>query len=201
MQRMLFSGRMALTLAAVAVIAAAASTAGAQERERGAREGRGERGMRAPVGAKAICVLSPTDGNKVSGTVTFTQQEEGVLIEATVNGLSPSAKHGFHIHEFGDISAADGTAAGGHFNPSMADHGAPDASPRHGGDFGNIETDADGVGHYSRVDKVVQLRGRDGVIGRGMIVHADTDDLTTQPTGNAGARVAQGVIGIAKAAE
>lgn len=147
---------------------------------------------------KAICVLTPTEGNTVSGSVTFTQQAEGVLIEAHINGLAPNSKHGFHIHEFGDISSKDGTAAGGHFNPGGHDHGAPDGATRHVGDLGNIESDANGHAMYKRLDKSVELNGANCVLGRGVIVHAAADDLTTQPTGNAGARIAQGVIGVAK---
>jgi Cu-Zn family superoxide dismutase len=147
---------------------------------------------------KAVCVLTSTEGNAVHGTVTFTQQADGVLIEAHVMGLAPNSKHGFHIHEFGDISKSDGTAAGGHFNPGGHEHGAPDGAKRHVGDLGNIEADAGGHAMYKRVDKVVELNGVNCILGRGLIVHAGTDDLKTQPTGDAGARVAMGVIGAAK---
>ncbi len=147
---------------------------------------------------KAVCVLTATEGNKVSGTVTFTQQADGVLVEAHIMGLAPNSKHGFHIHEFGDISSKDGTAAGGHFNPGGHAHGAPDGAARHVGDLGNLESDANGHAMYKRLDKSVELNGTNCVLGRGVIVHAAADDLTTQPTGNAGARIAQGVIGVAK---
>jgi Cu-Zn family superoxide dismutase len=156
----------------------------------------------APANAttNAICVLSATEGNTVTGWVKFTKQPDGVLIEAEVKGLTPGAKHGFHVHELGDISAKDGTATGGHYNPGGHDHAAPDADMRHVGDLGNIEANAEGVGTYSRLDKMVRLNGpKNNIIGRGIIVHAGTDDLSTQPTGNAGARIAQGVIGVAKA--
>lgn len=147
---------------------------------------------------KAVCVLTGTEGNKVHGTITFTQQADGVLIEAHLMGLPASSKHGFHIHEFGDVSSKDGTAAGGHFNPGGHAHGAPDGDARHVGDLGNIESDANGHAMYKRLDKSVELNGPHCVLGRGVIVHAAVDDLTTQPTGNAGARIAQGVIGVAK---
>lgn len=147
---------------------------------------------------RAICVLSSTEGNTVSGTITFTQQADGVLVEAKIAGLKPNAKHGFHIHEYGDISAPDGMATGGHFNPEGHAHGAPDAAMRHDGDFGNLESDGDGNAVYSRVDKEISLGGEHCILGRGVIVHADSDDLQTQPTGKAGARIAQGVIGAAK---
>ena len=148
--------------------------------------------------AKAVCVLSPTKGNTVHGKVTFTQQADGVLIEAEVAGLAPGSKHGFHIHEFGDISAEDGASLGGHFNPAGNPHAAPDAEKRHSGDLGNLEADAQGNATIKRVDKIIQLNGEQCILGRGIVVHAAADDLTTQPTGNAGARVAVGSIGVAK---
>jgi len=147
--------------------------------------------------AKGVAVLSPTKGNNVSGVVTFTKVEGGVMITADVTGLTPG-KHGFHIHEFGDCSAADATSAGGHFNPGHMEHGAPDTAARHAGDFGNLEADESGKAHYERVDTIISLTGAHSIIGHGVIVHEKADDLKSQPTGNAGARVACGVIGVAK---
>ena len=146
---------------------------------------------------KAICVLHPTEGNDVSGTVTFTKTAEGIKVVADVKGLTPG-KHGFHVHEFGDCSAPDGTSAGGHFNPEGTKHGAPTDIERHVGDLGNLEADADGNAHYERTDTFIALSRPHSIIGRAIIVHAGEDDLTSQPTGAAGARVACGVIGIAK---
>jgi Cu-Zn family superoxide dismutase len=146
---------------------------------------------------KAIAVLSPTKDSSVSGTVTFTKVDGGVKIVADVAGLTPG-QHGFHIHEFGDCSAPDATSAGGHFNPGHMQHGGPDAAVRHAGDFGNLEADASGKAHYERVDTMISLEGADSIIGHGVIVHAKADDLKTQPTGNAGARVACGAIGVTK---
>jgi Cu-Zn family superoxide dismutase len=146
---------------------------------------------------KAVAVLAPTKDSKVSGVVTFTKVEGGVKIVADVTGLTPG-KHGFHIHEFGDCSAPDATSAGGHFNPSQMQHGAPDALMRHVGDFGNLEADESGKAHYERVDTVISLEDVYSIIGHGVIAHEKSDDLKSQPTGNAGARVACGVIGVAK---
>jgi len=146
---------------------------------------------------RAVAVLSPTKGSNVSGTVTFTQVNGGVRIVADVTGLTPG-EHGFHIHEFGDCSAPDATSAGGHFNPRHMQHGAPDASARHAGDFGNLEANGAGKAHYDRVDKMISLNGAESIVGHGVIVHEKVDDFITQPTGNAGARVACGVIGVAK---
>ena len=145
--------------------------------------------------SKAVCVLTPTEGSNVKGKVTFTQTDAGILIVADVEGLS-EGKHGFHIHEFGDISKSDGTSAGGHFNPDHKDHAGPEDEVRHAGDFGNIVADANGNAHYERVDSLISFKGINNIIGRAIIVHANEDDLVSQPTGDAGGRVAQGVIGI-----
>jgi Cu-Zn family superoxide dismutase len=145
----------------------------------------------------AVAVLHPTYGNTVQGVVRFTKVLEDVKIEADVEGLTPG-KHGFHIHIYGDCSAPDGTSAGGHFNPDGFPHAGPNQSKRHMGDLGNLDADASGRAHYERTDTYVRLNGPKSVIGRAVIVHAGEDDLTTQPTGNAGARVACGVIGIAR---
>lgn len=153
--------------------------------------------MTQPKIEKAVCVLHPTAGNDVQGTVTFTQQANGIHIQANLSGLS-EGKHGFHIHQYGDCSAADGTSAGGHFNPENTKHGGPNDKIRHVGDLGNIVADADGNATLSMTDTVISFHGKHSIIGRGIIVHAGEDDLTSQPTGAAGARVACGVIGIAK---
>lgn len=146
---------------------------------------------------KAIAVLHPTAGSSVAGTVTFTSAGDEVKVVADLTGLTPG-KHGFHIHEFGDCSDPKGASAGGHFNPTNHQHGAPDGSDRHAGDLGNIEADASGKAHLEASDKSMKLAGADSIIGHAVIVHEKADDLKTQPTGDAGGRVACGVIGIAK---
>ncbi len=146
---------------------------------------------------KAICILYPTQGNNVSGTITFTQTDKGVKVIADIQGLS-QGKHGFHIHEFGDCSSADGTSAGGHFNPDAKQHGAPMSMSRHMGDMGNLEADESGKAHLEYLDTVIRLNGPNTIIGKSIIVHKGEDDLKTQPSGNSGPRVACGVIGSAK---
>ena len=146
---------------------------------------------------KAVCVVYPTQGNAVTGTVTFTRVSGGVKIVADLQGLT-QGKHGIHIHECGDCSAVDGTSAGGHFNPMSKSHGAPMDAMRHEGDMGNIVADASGKAHLEYVDTAISLDGVTSIIGRSVIIHKNEDDLKTQPTGNAGARVACGVIGIGK---
>ena len=145
---------------------------------------------------KAVAVLHPTKGHRVHGIVTFTVVPGGVRVVADVDGLTPGL-HGFHIHEYGDCSAPDGKSAGGHFNPTGKRHGGPKSSEHHIGDLGNIEADASGHAHLDQVFSFLKLMGPTGIIGRAVIIHAGKDDLTSQPSGNAGPRVACGVIGIA----
>lgn len=145
----------------------------------------------------AVCILFPTEKNETRGMVKFTQTSEGIKIVADVVGLTPG-KHGFHIHEFGDCSLLDGKSAGGHFNPDDKKHGAPDGSERHVGDLGNLLANEEGKANYEMIDTHISFSGPHSIIGRAIIVHAGEDDLTSQPTGNAGARLACGVIGLAK---
>jgi Cu-Zn family superoxide dismutase len=145
----------------------------------------------------AVCVLYPTAGNKVSGTVRFSQVTGGIKVVADIRGLTPG-KHGFHIHECGDCTFPDGTSAGGHFNPKAMSHGAPMDAMRHEGDMGNIVADESGNAHLEYVDNTLSFEGEASIIGRSVIVHQNEDDMKTQPTGNAGPRLACGVIGIAK---
>jgi Cu-Zn family superoxide dismutase len=147
----------------------------------------------------AVAVMYPTSGNQAHGSVMFTKVKGGVKVIADMNGLSPG-KHGFHIHEFGDCTAFDGKSAGGHFNPDGTPHGAPTASAknRHVGDLGNITAHTNGKAHLEMVDSILSFDGPHSIIGRGVIVHAGRDDLTSQPTGAAGSRVACGAIGIVK---
>jgi len=150
-----------------------------------------------PEITKAVCVLHPTEGNTAQGVVTFTKTDDGIKVVADLEGLS-EGKHGFHIHQYGDVTSPDGTSTGGHFNPENVNHGAPTDAVRHVGDLGNVEAGADGRAHYEWTDKMISFSGKHSIIGRGIIVHAGEDDLVSQPTGDAGARVADGVIGIAK---
>lgn len=146
---------------------------------------------------KAVAIMVPTQGSKVEGRVYFTKEGKGLRVEASMDGLSPGL-HGFHIHEYGDCTSPDANSAGGHFNPTNMPHGAPDADKHHAGDLGNIQADAKGHGKYSAVHPDIALDGPNSIIGRAVVVHAQADDFKTQPTGASGARLACGVIGIAK---
>ena len=145
---------------------------------------------------KAIAVLHSASGSQVAGTVTFTKSGDTVQVVADITGLTPG-KHAFHIHEFGDCSAADAASAGSHFNPMKKQHGAPDAAERHAGDLGNIEADKTGKAHLELKDNMLMFSGENSILGRAVIVHEKVDDWS-QPTGNAGGRVACGVVGVAK---
>jgi Cu-Zn family superoxide dismutase len=155
------------------------------------------RGSMAPSAGPvtAVAVLQPKSGSQVNGTVTFTQQGNRVIVVADVRGLPPNTAHGFHVHEKGDCSSPDAMSAGGHFNPGAHPHAGPNTANRHAGDLGNLETGASGRA-YKRmvVDNITLDHGTSGVLGRAVIVHEKADDFTTQPSGNAGARVACGVI-------
>ncbi|MDR2208803.1 MAG: superoxide dismutase family protein [Azoarcus sp.] len=142
---------------------------------------------------QASAILAPTQGNAVQGTVLFKQETNGVRLIAEVSGLTPGS-HGFHVHEKGDCSAPDATSAGGHFNPHGTAHGKAGAGTHHAGDLPSLEADAQGNAMLDTVLTNIVLTGDHGIVGRGLIVHADPDDYTTQPTGNAGARVACAVI-------
>jgi superoxide dismutase, Cu-Zn family len=142
---------------------------------------------------QAVAVLAPAPNGKVKGQVTFLQQADGVRVTANIEGLTPG-KHGFHIHEKGDCSPPDFTSAGGHFNPGQMKHGSPTDTEHHVGDFGNIEANEQGVARFERVFQWLTFTGTNSILNKAVIIHEKADDLTTQPTGNAGGRLACGLI-------
>jgi Cu-Zn family superoxide dismutase len=145
--------------------------------------------------AKATAALKPTKGNKTYGEVTFEQVGNKVRVIAQVVGLKPNQEHGFHVHEAGDCSSGDGMSAKGHFNPQGKPHGHYGNMERHAGDMPNLKADAKGRAHLNvELDTITVTPGPNGVIGRGLIVHAQPDDYKSQPVGNAGARLACAVI-------
>jgi len=154
-------------------------------------------GADGPALKQAIAVLHAAAGQQCHGVVRFTQEGDSVKVVADIEGLTPGQKHAFHIHQNGDCSAPDGMSAGGHYNPEGHQHGLPDAQNRHAGDLGNIQADNDGKVHYEITVNNISLSGpKNPILGRGVIVHAKPDD-GGQPVGNAGARIACGVIGVA----
>jgi len=141
----------------------------------------------------ALAELQPTAGQTAQGSVWLVQKRNHVAVHARVKGLKPGSEHGFHIHETGDCSN-NGVAAGGHFNPAGHPHGGP-KGPHHLGDMPSLKADAGGEAQYEHQIPGVLLSGGEGALmGRAVIVHADPDDYTTQPSGNSGARIACGVI-------
>jgi len=145
-------------------------------------------------GPSATAMLSPTSGSTATGSVKLTQLGDGsVRVAVDLTGV-PAGVHGFHIHEKGDCGD-NGNAAGGHYNPSGTAHGAPTADPHHAGDFGNVTADADGRVKTSFTTRSVTVEaGSMTAVGHAIILHANPDDLVTQPTGNAGGRIACGVV-------
>lgn len=148
---------------------------------------------------RAQALMAPVSGTLVSGKLMIFAVDGGVRIEGELGGLGRNATHAIHIHERGDCSAADGSSAGGHFNPAAAAHGRVGHGAHHAGDMDNIVADARGVARINvRADGVTLGSGAaNDILGRAIIVHAGVDDYATQPTGNAGARAACGVIEIA----
>ncbi|MCD0465662.1 superoxide dismutase family protein [Flavobacterium sp. ENC] len=136
--------------------------------------------------------LEPKSNSTVSGTATFTEKNGKVTFVAKVAGLEPGV-HAIHIHEKSDCTAADGSSAGGHWNPTFKKHGKWGSAEYHKGDIGNFTADAKGNGTITLTTDEWCVGCGDAtkdVLGKGLIVHQGTDDFTTQPTGNAGGRVA-----------
>jgi Cu-Zn family superoxide dismutase len=149
--------------------------------------------------AAATAILAATEGNAVNGSLRFEAMDGGVRITGQVVGLAPDSSHGFHVHETGDCSAPDGSSAGGHFNPADSKHGQVGSPPHHAGDSDNIVANADGVAVVdNRLEGATLGDGAPTDIdGKGVIVHAGQDDYSSQPTGDAGARLSCGVIEVA----
>lgn len=142
--------------------------------------------------------------SKIKGIVHFTEREDAVEIEIHLSGLKKNHKHGFHVHEYGDMSEKCQSMCA-HFNPYNKNHGGPNSKERHVGDLGNIEADENGCVDFIFRDSMIKLRGtKSNIIGRGLVIHADEDDLglgnfeDSHITGHAGKRIACAVIGYSK---
>jgi Cu-Zn family superoxide dismutase len=147
------------------------------------------------AGPSAKADLQPTKGSRASGTASFTQMGDRVRVVADVSGLNPGQEHGFHIHEVGDCSSGDGMSTKGHFNPLGKPHAHYSTPERHAGDMPALKADANGHAHLDTMLDVMTVNpGPASIVGRGLIVHTGSDDYKTQPTGNAGARVACAII-------
>ena len=147
-----------------------------------------------PKGPRALATLAPTKGNTTAGTVHFVQHGDHVMATVRITGLKANSEHGFHVHEKGDCSSGDGMSTGGHFNPTGQPHG-PQHAAHHAGDMPALKADANGVAEMRfHISGVTIGSGPADLLGRGLIVHAQPDDYSTQPTGNSGARIACAVI-------
>ncbi len=149
----------------------------------------------APAGPSAVASLAPTTGNATAGQVRFAPSGDKVVVSGEVRGLKPNGEHGFHVHEKGDCSSGDGMSAGGHFNPAGAPHGRHGGARHHVGDLPSLKADAAGVARFRFESRSITVgSGAADIVGKGLVVHRDPDDYTTQPTGNAGPRLACAVI-------
>ena len=136
----------------------------------------------------------PNPQSPVQGVLEFSELRGITSVTGTVTGLKPNAPHGFHVHEKGDCSTPDFSSAGGHFNPTNQPHGAHGSGLHHLGDMPQLMADANGTAKVSFNSQTLKLRGVNSIIGKSVIVHRDPDDVNHQPVGNAGPRLACGVI-------
>ncbi len=145
---------------------------------------------------KLSVVFESKSKSSVIGNATFVEKNGKVCFEAKLSGLNPGI-HAIHIHEKADCTAADGSSAGGHWNPTFKKHGKWGESEYHKGDIGNFTADANGNGSITLTTDQWCIGCADetkNILGKGLIVHAGTDDFTSQPAGNAGARQACSAI-------
>ena len=149
-----------------------------------------------PPAAGATAQLTPTSGHTASGTLALAAEGDSVRLTGTLQGLPPNSEFGFHIHEKGDCSAPDASSAGGHFNPTNAQHGNPQGAAHHAGDMLNAKSDASGAAQVDVVATGVSLTSGqpNDVHGKAVVLHEKADDYASQPAGNSGARIACGVI-------
>lgn len=153
-------------------------------------------GATGPGDLIAETTLKPTKGSKAGGQVFFFTTEDGLRVHAAVTAATEGV-HGIHIHEKGDCSAPDASSAGGHWNPTKGEHGAPNEPEKHAGDLGNIVVQANGTGIAEMVllDSAHEnLDDWSAIIGKSVVLHSGRDDLNSQPAGDSGDRIACGVI-------
>ncbi|MDQ3288096.1 MAG: superoxide dismutase family protein [Pseudomonadota bacterium] len=145
---------------------------------------------------EATVNLAPASGSLVSGRLTLRPMGDGVHLTGEIGGLPRNSTHAIHIHEKGDCTAADASSAGGHFNPTGEPHGRVGTPTHHAGDMNNILANTSGVAKVDVHAEGVVLGGSaaNDAIGRAVVVHAQPDDYTSQPSGDAGARIACGMI-------
>ncbi|HLW15512.1 MAG TPA: superoxide dismutase family protein [Flavobacteriaceae bacterium] len=149
---------------------------------------------------KIVVAMHSSSNSNVQGEVVFTENNGFVKMQGEFSGLNPEGIHAIHLHEKADCSAADGSSAGGHWNPTDEKHGKWDAADGfHLGDIGNLKVDKNGNASITfETDEwcIDCADDRKNIIGKGIIVHKDKDDFTSQPTGNAGDRISCGEINL-----
>jgi Cu-Zn family superoxide dismutase len=145
------------------------------------------------VAAKAE--MNPASNSNVKGTIVFEQTDDGIKMVVDLSGLTPG-EHAIHLHEYGDCSAPDGTSAGGHWAPEGNPHGKRDEGEFHRGDLDNFTADEDSSAYFERTIEDWTIGGPENtnILGKSVIVHAQADDYTSQPSGDAGPRISCGVI-------
>ena len=147
------------------------------------------------IADEAVAVIEGKNGHKVEGEVRFKQLENGVLVTVDIRGMSPG-EHGVHIHQYGDMRSDDGKSLGPHYNPENHSHGLPPQKKRHAGSFGNLKADELGYIRTQFIDDTISVASDwHPIIGRSIVFHAN-NDKGTQPAGDAGYRMAAGVIGL-----
>ena len=168
----------------------------AAEADRAAETGGTSPAPAAAPAATATAALQPTEGNQTAGELRFAVVDGRIEVTGTVTGLPGDGNHGFHVHETGDCSAPDASSAGDHFNPGSTEHGRVGQGEHHAGDSDNIAAGNDGTAQVQGwlEGATIGDGAATDIVGKGVIVHKDADDYATQPTGNAGDRLACGVI-------
>ena len=148
------------------------------------------------VGAGGQVELKTPSGESV-GTATLMSESGGTRLKVSVKGLPPGP-HGIHIHETGQCNPPDFMSAGGHYNPTIKQHGLNNPQGAHDGDMQNLTVGADGSGTFEALLEDVSVMGGAGDLfktgGTALVIHAAADDQVTDPSGNSGARIACGVI-------
>lgn len=192
------SGRKAISLSLLfAIIVFLLPSCNTGSRQEGESQEEGQTAQEESARARtAKATVKPCSDSQVSGEATFTEENGAVIFELTVENLTPG-EHGVHLHEKADCSSPDGSSAGGHWNPTMKPHGKRgEGTSFHKGDIGNISVGQDGKGTMRLTVQGWSIGGADStnVVGKSVIIHAAPDDFTSQPAGNAGARVGCGEI-------
>ena len=161
----------------------------------GAKEEGSETEVQTESVRRATAYINPRSGSDLGGSAIFINDGTRVELQVSLE-QAPPGEHAVHIHDTGDCSAEDASSAGGHWNPTAEDHGQWDTAPFHLGDIGNVVVDEEGKGSLSLITDRWSMGGggANDILGHAVVVHAGSDDFTSQPSGAAGARIGCGVI-------